>query len=100
MRQPCPRMQLRARSITLSRVRRRCTTRVDRVPQRVELLKRDVPLAGEDVGGELAPVRGGEKICVGGEDAEVVEVVSGTGVVAVCVLELAKGVEGGDLGGR
>ena len=40
---------------------------------------------------------GDGKIGVGGQNAEVVEVVSGTTVVSVRVLEFAEVVEGGDL---
>ena len=71
--------------------------RVDRVPQGVELLEGHVPLSGEDVAGELAPVRGHGHLGVGGEDAEVVEVVGSAAIVSVRVLELAEVVECGDL---
>lgn len=37
------------------------------------------------------------EVSVGAENAEVVEVVSGTAVVSICILELAEVVEGSDL---
>ena len=72
-------------------------TRVERLAQRVELLERHVPLAREDVRGKLAPVRGRVQIGVGGQHAEVVEVVGSARVVPVRVLELSKVVQCGDL---
>ena len=72
-------------------------TGVDGFAERVELFECDVPLASENVAGELAPVGGDGKIGVGGEDAEVVEVVGGAAVVSVRVLEFSKVVECGDL---
>jgi hypothetical protein len=46
--------------------------RVNGFAEGVELFKGDIPSAGEDVGGELAPVGGGVQVVVGGEDTEVV----------------------------
>ena len=73
-----------------------CTS-IDGLAKRVEFLERGVPLAGEDIAGQLAPMGGDGEIGVGGEDAEVVEVVGSAAVISVRVLELAKVVEGGDL---
>ena len=61
---------------------------VDGFAKGVELFEGDVPLSGEDVARELSPVGGDGEIGVGGENAEVVEVVCGTAVVAVRILEL------------
>ncbi len=72
-------------------------TSVDGFAEGVELFESDVPLTGEDVARELAPVGRYGEIGVGGEDAEVVEVVGSTAVVSVRVLEFAKVVERGDL---
>ena len=66
---------------------------VDGVAEGIELFKGDLPLAGENVRSKFAPVGGGVEICVGGEDAEMVEVICGARVVAVGILELAKVVE-------
>jgi hypothetical protein len=71
--------------------------RVDRIAERVYLLECGRELAAENVRGELAPVGGGKEVGVGGEDAEVVEVVGGSGIVAACELELAKVVQSVDL---
>ena len=73
------------------------STSVDGFAKGVELLEGDVPLAGEDVAGELSPVCRDGEIRVGGEDAEVVEIVGSPAVVPVRVLEFAEVVEGGDL---
>ena len=56
---------------------------VDGFAKGVELFEGDVPLSGEYVARELSPVGGDGEIGVGGEDAEVVEVVGGTAVVSV-----------------
>ena len=66
---------------------------IDGFAKGLEFLKSNVPLASEDIACELAAVGGDGKIGVGGEDAEVVEVVSGTTVVSVRVLEFAEVVE-------
>ena len=73
------------------------STSIDGLAKRVEFLQCGVPLAGEDIAGQLAPMGGDGEIGVSGEDAEVVEVIGGTAVVSVRVLELAKVVEGCDL---
>lgn len=70
---------------------------VDGVAQGVEFFECDLPFSGEDVAGEFAPVGGGVEIGVSGENAEVVEIVSGAAVVPVRVLELAKVVKSGYL---
>ena len=58
------------------------STSIDGLAKRVEFLQCGVPLAGEDIAGQLAPMGGDGEIGVGGEDAEVVEVVSGAAVIA------------------
>jgi hypothetical protein len=77
--------------------RRGASTRVERLAKRVELLECDVPFPREDIRGEFAPVRGGVQVHVGGENAEVVEVVRCARIVPICVLELAKVVQCGYL---
>ena len=79
--------------------RKRCgaRARVERRTECVELFERDVPLPREDVGGELSPVRGDVQVRVGGEDAEVIEVVRGARIVPASVLELSKVIQGGYL---
>jgi len=47
--------------------------------------------------GEFAPVCRGGEIGIGGEDAEVVEIVGCTTVVAVRISEVAKVIQRGDL---
>ena len=58
-------------------------TRVDGFVKRIELLKCDVPLTGENVACKLSPVCGQSKVRVGGEDTEVIEVICCTTVVSV-----------------
>ena len=71
--------------------------RIDSFAKGVELFECNIPLTGQDVTCELTPMGGDGEIGVGGEDAEVVEVVGGAAVVSVRVLKLAKVVERGDL---
>ena len=72
-------------------------TRIDSLAEGVELLECNIPLTGEDVTGKLAPVGGDGEIGVGGEDAEVVEIIGSAAVIAVRVLEFSKVVESGDM---
>ena len=94
-------MQLGQRGVGRRRASRECGvrrgTRIYGFAKRVELLEGDVPLAGEDVAGELAPVCRDGEIRVGGEDAEVVEIVGSPAIVPVRVLEFAKVVERSNL---
>ena len=71
--------------------------RIDSFAKGVELFECNIPLTGQDVTCELTPVGGDGEIGVGGEDAEVVEIIGSAAVIAVRVLEFSKVVESGDM---
>jgi hypothetical protein len=94
---PCTRMQLGESGWFCGCEERGRRARVDYVPESVELFEGNVPFTREDIRGEFTPVCGSVKIVVCGKDAEVVEVVCGTAVISVCILELTKVVQSGNL---
>lgn len=69
---------------------------VDTLADVLDLLDGRLPVGGQDLGGELAPRRGGDLVVIGGQDSELVEHVGGGAVLAASELELAKVVEGVD----
>lgn len=71
----------------------RAGSRVDQVPDLLNLLEGGVPRSVEDVGGKLSPVGGKVEVGVGGEDEEVVKVLRGSLVVSVGELVLSEVVE-------
>ena len=81
-------------AFTAGKGSRSCCPRVDRVAEGVEFLKRCLPLTSEDIGRELSPVCRDQEVRIGGEDAEMVEVICCAAVVAVRELEVSEVVQG------
>ena len=94
---PCTRVELGESGGFCGCKEGRRGARVDDVPEGVEFLECYVPFTCENVRGEFTPVGGGIEVIIRGEDAKVVEIVCGTAVVAISILELTKVVQCGDL---
>ena len=71
--------------------------RVYGLAKAVQLFQGGVPFTCQDVTGKLSPMGGYGELWVRREHPKVIEVISGPGVVAVRVLELAKVVQRVDL---
>ncbi len=67
--------------------------RIDEFPEAVKLLKSNVPSCNEDIRGEFTPMSRRVQVIVGRQNAEMVQVVSGTAVVSIRILEFSKVVQ-------